>query len=910
MMLPLALSAEDIHKKYNKDHPLIYEDAWDTWPYVFRGDNGEPMGYNIDLLTLIFDELDIPFQVKLKPKSEALESLRKGESDLIFGIKSYYHDEYTKYYSKTVVHLFTSSVAVPKNQQEPINTGKDIATHQVIVHDGSFSHHVLVDSGWAKHVHPYTDMDKAVQLVSSENQGAVLWNTMSLKWLMHRYKTDNLKLEPVNIPAGEYHFMSNDTDLLNAMDEVYSRLASSGKLIPLQNKWFYPERAESSGTPKWVWFIAIAAGLIALLLVIYNLFLKFRERKAIAWGRHRNTLLAQILRSCHMGVWTYVINTKTFTLYKEDGTPGLQYNLEQFRSRYREGDFERLSEAIGQIAEMKKEKAKLQVCILGTAENGHDTDYDVLITVLRKEKGIPTILLGTRRDITEERERQQQVKTLRSRYQSVFSTSIVDMIYFDKNGCIANMNERAQNTFNLPLSVAKEKRITLLQVLKIEDLDFKQRDYFYATFKTNHETLQYKGIEYYEFQLVPVYDDHHELLGIYGTGSDITRTVDAYHNMQNSVKKLGQATQELTDYVHNINYAMQMGGVHMISYSPQTHTLTIFRQMDEVQYQLTQMRCLALIDSQSTGTVRRLLKRMDHLDNNNLSGEVKTILRSKEGKSLYLQIHFFPVLDADGKVTNYSGLCRDVSEIKHTEALLQKETARAQEAETIKNSFLRNMCYEIRTPLNTVVGFAELFDYEHSLEDEAVFIQEIKDNSAYLLRLINDILFLSRLDANMIEFNPQPCDFTCTFEAHCQSGWLNHTKEGVKYVVENPYNKLVVDIDDAYLGRVIEQLTRNAAEHTNEGTVYARFDYIGRKLVIAVNDTGTGISDDTLAHIFERFRSGSSNKDGTGLGLPICKELIEQLGGTIDISTEVGKGTSVWITLPCKATVIDRKKEI
>jgi signal transduction histidine kinase len=298
---------------------------------------------------------------------------------------------------------------------------------------------------------------------------------------------------------------------------------------------------------------------------------------------------------------------------------------------------------------------------------------------------------------------------------------------------------------------------------------------------------------------------------------------------------------------------------------------------------------------------------MDRKANAQQSCDITTRLRLPGGRFLSMQVQLFPQLDDSGRVMAYSGICRDTTEMKHTERLLQLETTKAQEVEMVKNKFLHNMCYEIRTPLNTVVGFAEMFENEHSYEDEEKYIEEIKKNSSYLLDLINDILFLSRLDAHMVEINKEFTDFAKTFEAHCHMGLGTNRKEGVNYVAENKYNKLIVNIDDANVGRILQQVIQNATKLTTHGTVRAHYEYIGGKLIIAVDDTGPGISPKKLEHIFERFNTPGNNDHGTGLGLPICKELVTQLGGTIDINSEVGKGTTVWITLPCEASEIEHK---
>lgn len=249
-------------------------------------------------------------------------------------------------------------------------------------------------------------------------------------------------------------------------------------------------------------------------------------------------------------------------------------------------------------------------------------------------------------------------------------------------------------------------------------------------------------------------------------------------------------------------------------------------------------------------------------------------------------------------------MCRDISELKAIENQLAKETVRAQEVEVIKNAFLRNMSYEIRTPLNSVVGFSELFEMEHTPEDEAVFIDEIKSSSASLLKLINDILFLSRLDAEMITINPKPVDFAAICENRCEAVWNNLKQPGVEYIVRNPYKRMVVEIDEANLSQVVDKVITNAVQHTTKGTVEVRYEYMGDQLMISVEDTGSGIPKDAVEHIFERFGTGANT--GAGLGLSICHELIEYMGGKIQLKSEEGKGTTVWITLPCKLIEMER----
>ena len=132
----------------------------------------------------------------------------------------------------------------------------------------------------------------------------------------------------------------------------------------------------------------------------------------------------------------------------------------------------------------------------------------------------------------------------------------------------------------------------------------------------------------------------------------------------------------------------------------------------------------------------------------------------------------------------------------------------------------------------------------------------------------------------------------------------------MQYIIENPYNHLVSELDDSHLGQVIQIICANAAFSTPQGTVRAKYEYRNKMLTIIIEDTGIGIGEEALQHIFERF---STSKDhpvcGTGLELPIAHSMIEQMGGHIEMMSELGKGTTAWITIPCEATELDKKKD-
>ena len=904
----IAYAQKDSVIVYSEQRPLVYEDAWDLWPYVFLNENGEPDGYNIDLLKMIFKELDIPYIIKLRPTLEAQKDLKEHKSDLMLRMDADFARNNSSY-GKTIVQIFTHSLVSPKNQTIHAQKGKDLVNYPVIVHEGSFSHYKLLDNQWAKEIIPFGDMKEAIQTVSSENKGVILWNSMSLKWLMMKYHTDNLELTPIDFPYGEYKFFANDHHLLNQLDSVYSSLRAKDQLTAIQNKWFYPERHES-GIPSWIWDWIKICAVLAIAVVIYYIFFKVREHQMTKKITKENERLSLIMRTSNVKFCTYDVATQFFVMMDSAGYPERSYSLLEFSHRFDPNDFALLTEGLRQVIE---EKAPTYTLQLKEYENDliHSSNYTATLSVLRRDRHKkPSVIICSKTDTTQERLRQQLIKESMLRYQSLFNSAMVDMVYYDADGFITDMNSKSLEVVGGDIETIRKKHISLSDVLGIENLDLDDFEFFYATQifngpddeRTLNKMLKRKKL-YYEIQVMPIRDTNGKRIGFFGSGRNVTEVAHSYRQLQENTNELQKAQDEVTSYVHNIDYVLTAGGISLAKYHLDTHTLTVFSEINHEKYSLTQTRALAFIDPSSEKQALRILNKMDNKQPDSLRAEIKTCIKRKDHVTLHLMFNFVPTYK-DGQVVEYFGLIRDISDIKAVEEKLALESVRAQEVETVKNAFLHNMSHEIRTPLNTVVGFSELFEMDHSPEDEAIFINEIKENSASLLKLINDILFLSRLDAGMITLSPQPIDLASIFEGRCSSVWDNARKPGVEYIAQNPFKRLIVEIDEPNISLILNKILTNAIQHTTQGSVLARYEFIADRLIVSVEDTGCGIKQEDIEHIFDRFVTGANN--GAGLGLSICHELVEYMGGQIELKSTEGKGTIVWFSIPCKLIEMDR----
>jgi signal transduction histidine kinase len=162
----------------------------------------------------------------------------------------------------------------------------------------------------------------------------------------------------------------------------------------------------------------------------------------------------------------------------------------------------------------------------------------------------------------------------------------------------------------------------------------------------------------------------------------------------------------------------------------------------------------------------------------------------------------------------------------------------------------------------------------------------------------------------MVEFPKEPSDFATLFDGWCYMGW-SALGPNVKTFIDNPYTHLVLNIDEQHLGQAIQKICACSASYTSEGSVRAKYEYHHGELNIVLEDTGIGIRKEVLSHVFDRFVKDDQNKiSGTGLDMPIVKELVEQMGGQIEIQSELGKGTTCYVMIPCEMISREKKTEI
>jgi signal transduction histidine kinase len=249
----------------------------------------------------------------------------------------------------------------------------------------------------------------------------------------------------------------------------------------------------------------------------------------------------------------------------------------------------------------------------------------------------------------------------------------------------------------------------------------------------------------------------------------------------------------------------------------------------------------------------------------------------------------------------------DITVQKETEAELRAARDKAEESNRLKSAFLANISHEIRTPLNAIVGFSDLLMTVDDPAEQEEFRRTIQKNNTLLLQLFSDIIDLSKIDAGSFEYMPKP---VCLYQfcAMMVQKMRNKVPEGVELQIDedSPLDAWF-SADSGYLNQVVTNFMSNAIKFTHRGTITVGYRIDARQqLEMFVEDTGIGISIENQEAVFDRFMKVDSFVQGTGLGLPLCKSIIEKMGGHIGVISELGKGSRFWFTLPAFSCIPTR----
>ena len=270
---------------------------------------------------------------------------------------------------------------------------------------------------------------------------------------------------------------------------------------------------------------------------------------------------------------------------------------------------------------------------------------------------------------------------------------------------------------------------------------------------------------------------------------------------------------------------------------------------------------------------------------------------SKSSGNTYWEESYATIVerDSDGKPTKIVGTSQRIDERKNLEASLVTARNKAEESDRLKTAFLANMGHEIRTPLNAIVGFADLLPVVQSEEDRNQLISEIQTNNRKLLRIIDGLVSMSKIEAGAKSLLMGKVDLNQLLQ---QMAETYQPTTNLAIHVQCPLPQLKLETDREKLLDILDNLVQNAIKFTIEGEITLSYEVMGNQVRINVTDTGKGIAEEDQTRIFERFVKVDEYVPGTGLGLSVVESHVKNLGGSVGVESSLGVGSNFWFILP------------
>ena len=517
---------------------------------------------------------------------------------------------------------------------------------------------------------------------------------------------------------------------------------------------------------------------------------------------------------------------------------------------------------------------------------------------------LPVGIISALVDETRLHEQQQQEEDLSNKYQQIFENSIIGLSFYSPDGWLidANQQMRAICNFDSDEGDAFFSTVNLFDMPPFSEVIDRHNitEYWGCSLSVVPERNMYV---YLEIRLHPILDAEGNLVYLSIAARDITEERELYLQQKLNDAQIQKANEEIQLYETELRYMMENTKMQAWRISLDRNCIEYYSGLSTIVRTFSLEDMKKIFVNQDDDFVRALSNPAEALSRPLVYvGQMYPVVTQSSTDKQWVQINCIPEYDKQGRLLGSFGVWRNITDMMRKQEQLKRETERANDSGHQKSVFLANMTHEIRTPLNAIVGFSDLLQAIETPDEKREMIRIIHNNCDMLLRLIDDILVLSNVDANAMQIRPEEVDFAAEFSDICQSLAQRVQNPAVEFLCDNPCPSLMVCIDKRRIQQVITNFVTNAVKYTQQGHIrvgYRQEERQGRQgLYVYCEDTGAGIPEDQQSRVFERFVKLNDFIQGTGLGLSICKAIIERSQGEIGLESEFGKGSTFWFWIP------------
>ena len=483
---------------------------------------------------------------------------------------------------------------------------------------------------------------------------------------------------------------------------------------------------------------------------------------------------------------------------------------------------------------------------------------------------------------------------------NIYKNLPVGIELYNKEGVLVDLNDKELDLFHVD---SKEELLGINifenpvfpeemkeRLRNNEDADFTFR-YDFSKLGEYYSNNKAEGTIDLVTKVTTLYDENHNPVNYLLINADKTETTVAYNKIQ-----------EFEEFFELIGDYAKVGYAHFNILSKQGHAQKSWYKNIGEEYGTPLSEIIGTYKSFHPDDRDLILQFFEEVQKGNadkLSHKIRVF--RENGECTWTHVNLFVRKYApQDKVIELISINYDITDLKQIEEMLVNERDRAEASDRLKSAFLANMSHEIRTPLNAIIGFSSILTMTEDEEEKKEYVSIIEKNNGILLQLINDVLDLSKIEAGVLDLYYS--EFALNGVLTTLKGVVESRLQSSVELIFEPGmpDDYVVCSEKNRLQQLVLNFLTNACKFTSTGSIRYGYEVREKEIYYYVTDTGTGIPEDKLHLIFERFIKLDSFKQGTGLGLPICQLIIQNMGGEIGVNSKLGEGSTFWFTLPLK----------
>ena len=487
---------------------------------------------------------------------------------------------------------------------------------------------------------------------------------------------------------------------------------------------------------------------------------------------------------------------------------------------------------------------------------------------------------------------------------NIFKYLPIGIELYDMDGVLVDLNDKELemfhiekkedvlgiNIFDNPIFPKEMKE----RLKKNEDADFTFR-YDFSKVGSYYQNTQKQGTIDLVTKVTTLYDSEHQPINYLLINADKTETTVAYNKIQ-----------EFEEFFELVGDYAKVGYAHFNILSGHGYAQkSWYRNVGEA-YE-TPLSDIFGTYRHFHPDDRALLIRFLDDARNGLTTQLSKEMRVLREDGTYTWTHVNLLVKKyapQDRIIEIISINYDITELKRTEEMLVKARDKAEASDRLKSAFLANMSHEIRTPLNAIVGFSSLLTSTENAAEKELYNSLIGHNNKLLLNLINDVIDLSKIESGYLELRPDWVNLTELLDESVAE-YAHQVPSGVELLTNYPAHDSLVELDRLRIKQILSNFLSNALKNTTTGHVEIFYEVDHQSVRIGVKDTGRGIPQNMLEKIFERFEKLDSFAQGAGLGLSICKLIVEKMNGRVLVDSQLGIGTTFVIELPCRSMLVE-----